>query len=179
VSNADVAALRSENAALKKLVDAKSPSEANADLTRQLAQAQATISALEADKEVWRLEKIALQNRVKQLSTAPVVASSPVWTQDSEHIKQLERERDDLQKKLEAAQKELYGRSGKTAAARVDELANQLETLRARLDVYESKPVPYTPEELALFKHSLAQVTDPHAGQKSARELPAGTIELV
>jgi Flp pilus assembly protein TadD len=93
-------------------------------------------------------------------------------------VKQLERERDDLQKKLDAAQKELYGRKGKTTAARVDELATQLETMRARLDIYESKPVPYTPEELALFKKPDAPVSDPHAGEKSVRELPAGTAEL-
>jgi Flp pilus assembly protein TadD len=61
----------------------------------------------------------------------------------------------------------------------VDELATQLETLRARLDLYESKPVPYTPEELALFKKPAAAVVDPHAGEKSARELPAGTVQLV
>jgi Flp pilus assembly protein TadD len=84
-----------------------------------------------------------------------------------------------LQKKLDAAQRELYGRNGKSTAARVDDLANQLETLRARLDIYESKPVPYSPEELALFKKPEAMAADPHAGEKSARELPAGTVQLV
>jgi tetratricopeptide (TPR) repeat protein len=93
-------------------------------------------------------------------------------------VKQLERERDDLQKKLDAAQKELYGRKGKATAARVDELATELETMRARMDIYEAKPVPYTPEELALFKKPAAPAPDPHAGQKSVRELPAGTAEL-
>src|SRR5262249_41496255 len=39
--------------------------------------------------------------------------------------------------------------------------------------------VPYTPEELALFKKPQAVVADPHAGEKSSRELPAGTIQLV
>jgi tetratricopeptide (TPR) repeat protein len=183
-SNTDLVALRSENAALKKMVAAKSPGEATAatgELSRQLARAQATITSLEADKEVWGLEKAALQNRVKQLSKESAVAASatPIWAQDTEHVKQLERERDDLQRKLDAAQKELYGRNGKTTAARVDELANQLETLRARLDIYESKPAPYTPEELALFKKPESAVTDAHAGEKSVRELPAGTVELV
>ena len=182
-SNTDLAALRTENAALKKVAAAKSPGEtttATAELSRQLAQAQTTIAALEADKEVWGLEKAALQNRVKQLSTESAAATPahPVWAQDTEHVKQLERERDDLQKKLDAAQKELYGRNGKTTAARVDELASQLETLHARLDIFESKPVPYTPEELALFKKPETAV-DTHANQKSVNELPAGTVELV
>ena len=165
-----------------KVAAVKLPSDTTAaspELSRQLAQAKTTIAALEADKEVWSLEKIALQNRVKQLETTTSAPSAPLWTQDTQHIKQLERERDDLQKKLDAAQKELYGRNGKTAAARVDELANQLETLRARLNIFESKPVPYTPEELALFKKPEKVVVDPHAGERSARELPAGTVQLV
>jgi len=177
--SADLAALRSENAALKKAAAAKSPAAANGDLSRQLAQAQATIASLQADKEVWRLEKDALQNRVKELSATVVAPATPIWTQDTEHVKQLERERDELQKKLDAAEKELYGRNGKSKAARVDELASELETLRARLDIYESKPIPYTPEELALFKKPESVVTDPHAEEKSVKELPAGTVQLV
>ena len=181
-SNAELAALRTENAALKKTIQAKSPAQgtATADLNRQLAQAQSTIASLESDKEVWNLEKEALQNRVRQLSARPAgpTPATQIWSQDTEHVKQLERERDDLQKKLDAAQKELYGRKGKTTAARVDELATELETMRARMDIYEAKPVPYTPEELALFKKPAAPAPDPHAGQKSVRELPAGTAEL-
>jgi tetratricopeptide (TPR) repeat protein len=152
---------------------------ASPELNQQLAQAKSTIATLEADKEVWRLEKVALQNRVKQLETPAAGTSTPLWTQDTQHIKQLERERDDLQKKLDAAQKELYGRNAKSTAARVDQLATELETLRARLGIYESKPVPYTPEELALFKKPPTAVTDPRAGEQSARELPAGTVQLV
>lgn len=173
--------LRMENEILKTLVDAKPSSiapEASGDVNRQLAEAQAKIAALESDKEVWRLEKIALQNRVKQLSDSSV-ASTPVWTEESAHVKQLERERDDLQRKLDAAQKELYGRNGKATAARVEELSDQLETLRARLDVYESTPVPYSTEELALFKKPEIEVADPRAGKKSVRELPAGSVQLV
>ena len=181
--NTNLVALRAENAALKKAAASKTPvdSAATAELTKQLAQAQKTIAALEADKDVWRLEKDALQNRVKQLAAEPRVATAPtpLWTQESEHVKQLERERDDLQKKLDAAQKELYGRNGKTTASRVDELANELETLRARLDIYEAKPAPYTPEELALFKKPAPVAIDPHANEKSVKELPAGTVDLV
>ncbi|HXT12947.1 MAG TPA: tetratricopeptide repeat protein [Candidatus Angelobacter sp.] len=180
-SNAELASLRSENAALKKTTGVKLSSGNDAELSKQLADAQATIASLQADKDVWRLEKEALQNRVKQLSTESTVAgpSTAIWTQDSAHVKQLERERDELQKKLDAAQRELYGRNGKETAARVDELANELEGMRARLDVYESKPVPYTAEELALFKKPETRVADAREGEKPARELPKGTIELV
>lgn len=180
-NTAELAELRSENAALKKTSKPAAASSGNADdLRQQLVKAQATIAALQADKDVWNLEKAALQNRVKQLSQVPAgpAPSTQVWTENTQHVKQLERERDELQKKLDAAQRELYGRNGKATAARVDELANELETLRARLGIYESKPVPYTAEELALFKRP-DTVANPHEGEKSARELPAGTVQLV
>ena len=175
--NADLAGLRTENAALKKAIQSKSQPTATAtpELSRQLAQAQETIASLQADKEVWNLEKEALQNRVKKLSKRPVTAAA---SQDAEQIKQLEHERDDLQQKLDAAQKELYTRKGTASAAHVDELAIELETMRAKLGVYESKPVPYTAEELALFKKPNAPVPDTHSGEKTTHELPAGTAEL-
>lgn len=182
-NDATLASLRAENENLRAMLSTPRAAGAapmqESDLTRQLAEARARIASLESDQEVWRLEKIALQNRVKQLSEAPAVASSSIWTGDSEHVRQLERERDDLQKKLDAAQKELYGRNGKAIASQVDQLAEELETLRARLDVYESKAVPYTREELALFRRPDATVTDPHEGEKSVSELPPGTVELV
>lgn len=182
-SNGDLVALRAENASLKKAgaeKPAAAPAANTVELNQQLSKAQATIASLEADKEVWQLEKAALQNRLKQMSNSPAggIVGTAAWTQDTEHVKQLEQERDDLQKKLDAAQKELYGRKGKSAAVRVDELATQLETMRARLDIYEAKPIPYTPEELALFKRPAA-VMDPRAGQKSVRELPSGTAQMV
>ncbi|HWD93183.1 MAG TPA: tetratricopeptide repeat protein [Verrucomicrobiae bacterium] len=176
-SNADLAGLRTENAALKKTIQEKSSqAPPPPEVTRQLAQAQATIASLQADKEVWNLEKEALQNRVKQLSARPPAAAAS--NQDGDQVKQLEHERDDLQKKLDAAQKELYARKETGSAAHVDELATELETMRAKLDVYELKPVPYTAEELALFKKPNVAVAASHAAEKPARELPAGTAEL-
>jgi len=185
-NDAVVASLRSENESLRAVINnrpktAGAPSVPESDLSRQLTEARSRIASLESDQEVWALEKIALQNRVKQLSSqTPTVASAnSVWTGDSEHVRQLERERDDLQKKLDAAQKELYGRNSKATASQVDQLAEELEMLRARLDVYESKAVPYSPEELALFRKPEVAVTDPHQGERSVHELPPGTVELV
>ena len=53
--------------------------------------------------------------------------------------------------------------------------------LRARLEVFEARAVPYTPEELALFKHPTPALTvaDAKSGKKSVRELPAGSATLV
>jgi tetratricopeptide (TPR) repeat protein len=181
-----VAALRSENEMLKKLAEARPTAPTTAglnDSSQEFAKAQAQIAALQSDKEILRLEKIALQNRVRTLSETQVAGSViPSWTEDSARVKQLTQERDDLQKKLEAAQKELYGRKkARTTVARVDELTSQLTVLRARLEVYEARQVPYTADELALFKkpETVLAVTDPKAGKKSTRELPSGTVAMV
>ena len=182
------AALRAENQLLKKqLADLKAappPAAKAEEASRQLAQAQAQIAALQSDKEMLRLEKTALENRVKQLSAPPATpAASPAQakTADAARIKQLERERDELQKQLAAANKELYSRKGKAAAARVADLENQLATLRARLEVFEARQVPYTAEELALFKQPETKLAlaDRKGGKKSVKELPPGTVALV
>ena len=51
--------------------------------------------------------------------------------------------------------------------------------LRARLAVDEARAVPYTPEELALFKQPAPPVANPDAEKKSIKELPGGTATLV
>src|SRR5439155_13367377 len=96
-------------------------------------------------------------------------------------IKQLERERDDLQRKLEAAIRESSGRKAKTARPRIEEIETQLSALRARLEVFEARQVPYSAEELALFKAPEPKLasTEPNAGKKSPRALPAGAASLV
>jgi tetratricopeptide (TPR) repeat protein len=183
------AALRAENQLLKKQVadlKAAPPPTAKAEeASRQLAQAQAQIAALQSDKEMLRLDKTALEIRVKQLSVPPVTQAAtpaPATTNDAARIKQLERERDDLQKQLAAANKQIYSRKGKAAAARIAEVESQLATLRDRLEVLEARQVPYTAEELALFKRpeetKLAQA-DRTESRKPVKELPPGAVALV
>ncbi|MGD0258345.1 MAG: tetratricopeptide repeat protein [Verrucomicrobiota bacterium] len=182
------AALRAENQLLQKqLADLKAappPTAKAEEANRQLAQAQAQIAALQSDKEMLRLEKLTLENRVKQLSASPVTPAAlpaPTQTTDASRIKQLERERDDLQKQLAAANKELYSRKGNAAAARLADIENQLVTLRARLEVFEARQVPYTAEELALFKQPETQLAqaDRKGSWKSVRELPPDTVALL
>lgn len=218
------AALRAENLLLKKqLADlsAAAPSKGQDEDARQLALARAQVAALQSDKENLRLEKMALEMRVRQLSSGTQVAAAPAGqgraedarqikqlqqerdelqqklasratiaaspapapsrAEDARQIKQLRQERDDLQKKLESAIKEMYGHKGQETAARVDELEGQVATLRARLEVFEARQVPYSPEELALFQRPETKLAepDPKAGKKSAKELPAGSLALV
>lgn len=182
--NEALAALKAENELLRKQVADLRTTQP--DAAGKLAQAQAEIAALQSDKEVLRLEKVTLENRVKQLmasakgNPAPTVAAAPQSKQDAARIKQLQDERDDLQKKLEVANKELASRNKKGDATRVVEMENEIAALRARLEVFEARQVPYTPEELALFQRpEINLAANPNAGKKSIKELPAGAATLV
>lgn len=181
-------ALRSENQLLKKQLSelqAASSAQAKAlDSGRQLAQAQAQIAVLQSDKEALRLAKLALENRIKQLSTAPSAngsSSGAAAAAESARIKQLESERDDVQKRLDAAIREMHGRKGKATAARVEELENQLAMVRARQEILEARPAPYSPEELELLKPPQPKLVevDPKAGKKPLKALPPGSATLV
>src|SRR5205085_2880676 len=147
------------------------------------------------EKETFRLENLALENRVKQLS-ARVIASSAVPASptperkpesltpnpaDAAQIKQLERERADLQKKLDTALKDAHGKKGKAVGTRLEETDNQITALRARLEIFEARAIPYSAEELALLKKPEARLAevDPKATKRSIKELPPGSAALV
>lgn len=192
-ARADAAeALRLENEVLKKqLSDARTAAAsptADAEATRKLAEAQARIATLQSDAEILRLEKLALEARVKTLGSQTqvvMVAASPaiqppVTPADAARIKALEGERNELTKKLDAANKELYGRKGRAVAAKVEALNAQIDTLRARIQVFEARAVPYSAEELALFKKPATQLAaNPGAAKKPISTLPSGTSSLV
>src|SRR5262249_46161451 len=137
-------------------VAGKTPGDAN----KKLALAEAQIATLQSDKELLRLEKTALENRLKQVTSSgssptPVVAApetnvskaTMVYSapEDALRIKNLEAERDQLQKRVNDLVKQGSGRKSKNATgAHVVDLESQLAALRARLEAYEAKQVPYT-----------------------------------
>ena len=152
-------ALREENELLKKEVAAlKSTPPASlesGDANSELAKARAQIAGLQSDAEVNSLEKMALENRIKRLQGRSRVGPAD---ENEARIRELERERDDLLAKLGEANKKLNERKGKNAAAQIETLAQQVDTLRARLAVDEAQAIPYTPEELALFRQSAPRI---------------------
>jgi Flp pilus assembly protein TadD len=180
-------ALRAENQLLKKqLADrpAAAPSGKDAKAKQELAKLEAQIATLQSDKENLRLEKTALENRLKQMSAAPSTPTPApaAVAEDASRIKKLERERDDLQRKLAAAQQKASKKNkGKSDSAQVQTLENQLVAARQRLEILEARAVPYTPEELALMKRPetrLAEV-DSKAGKKPSKDLPPNSSKLV
>jgi Flp pilus assembly protein TadD len=182
-----LAALQAENALLKKQVaeSRAAPAGPAAAPGSQLTEAQKQIAALQADREMLRLEKTALESRVRQLSgstNAPQgVAIAKV--NESTRVKQLEGERNQLQKKLDDAMKEIYGRKGKALSDKLEGMEGEILVLRSRLEVFEARRVPYTAEELALFNKPEPQLAAkeaaPKPGKKSTRDLPAGSTALI
>jgi tetratricopeptide (TPR) repeat protein len=117
------------------------------------------------------LEKKALESKVKNLSSelADTAANSQA------RIRDLTEERNDLVEKLDTAKAKNSTVKVTDAAAQIAALNNEVNTLRSRIDVDESKPVPFSDEELALFR----QDTNPEPIRKSIEQMPAGTAELV
>src|SRR5256885_1676367 len=87
-------ALRAENQLLKKqLADLRSSSSpGKAPSSMQLAEAQAQIAALRSDREILRLEKLALEDRLKRLNSkflnAGLLAGAGT-SQDTARIREL------------------------------------------------------------------------------------------
>ncbi len=160
-----MAAMQRENEGLKKeLTETKKglmTPPVPAELAEQLALARATVAALQATNIALRTERILLEERLAEMAKTV-------------------QERDDLKRKLEAASKE-PGKKGNTTDTLPDNLQKQLELARARLEVYESKPVAYTVDELALFKQPEIKSAAPDANpiKRRASELPAGAGPLI
>jgi tetratricopeptide (TPR) repeat protein len=128
------------------------------------------------------LEKSALENRVRQLQIASVNSTpvpAPDQPENEARIRALTQERNNLLAKLGEANQELYGRRKQDAAARIGQLTDEVYILRARLAVDEAEVIPYTPEELALFKSPAPQLANRNTEKKSIKELPGGAAELV
>ena len=174
-------ALRDENAVLKKKVAdlSKKPPASDADLAGKLRDTQAQVAAMQSDLDLLRLEKTALQDRVKAMSVATPAGGNA----NAERIKALEAERDGLQQRLDAALSQIAaGKPGRDNAAEVDQTSQALADLRARIGVLEARPVPYSPDELALMSRpgttSLSAAAH-SSGRKSPGELPAKAAALL
>jgi len=71
--------------------------------------------------------------------------------------------------------------TNKELVTKVDQLTKEVTGLRARVEVFEARAVPYTAEELALFQteNSKALAYSPDPKRKAARTLSAGSAALV
>ncbi|HEY2329469.1 MAG TPA: tetratricopeptide repeat protein [Verrucomicrobiae bacterium] len=176
-----LAALLAENASLKgqleRLRAVPAAPAAPGSLAEELKQARAQIAALQAEAQIAALEKLALEQKVRQLLAA---TNSSVGAAALEsRIRELVLERDDLIEKLDSVSRRKSGVKNAQLLTQLAALNSEVAVLRSRLAVAEAQPVPYSAEELALFKNTVPQPASPDAGKKSIKEMPAGTAELV
>ncbi|HTV43223.1 MAG TPA: tetratricopeptide repeat protein [Candidatus Sulfotelmatobacter sp.] len=181
-TDADAAeALRSENAVLKKeLANVHLP--AATDTNGDLSAARAQIAQLQADANENWLEKTALERRIQQMQESSLENAVQNTAQDTPdlqaQIHELKLERDTLLAQLGQANRKLKTRKNETASAQLDALAQQIETLRDRVEVDEGETVPYTPQELALFTPE-PLAADPKGEKKSFHKLSGSAAVLV
>ena len=167
--------LHSENDRLKAqlaaLQSAANDAAAAKELAAKLKDARTQIASLQSAATASSLEKGALENKVKQLSSEVATLRAANY---EGRLRDLAEQRDELAKQLAASKKTTQ----KGADAQIAALNNEMQTLRARLAVSEAKTVPYTSDELALFRQTTPRPsTEPI--KRSIRELPNGTAELV
>ena len=177
-------ALRAENELLKKqLADSKSLVQSATETAKRLIEAETRIATLSSDAEVLKLEKVALESRLKSVATVSPGAKSQTVSRpaDLQRIQQLERERDDFLAQLEAANKKMMFSRGGDMSSRVEQLTREVTNLRAKVDVFEAKAIPYTKDELALFSKPVvkpAALTDEKPARAPSKEIPASTMAL-
>jgi len=172
-----VASLRAANERLKLQIQSFRAAATNAPvvekLTAELADARTQIATLKATVRNVTQQNTALEKQVRDLADEVKTSADDF----AKRIRKLTQERDDLLAQLAAADKKIS--KGNTAAdvAQITALNDQVNALRARIAVDEAKPVPYSPEELALFRQ--AAPAAPVTEKKSIQEMPAGSAELV
>jgi len=175
--------LRAENELLKKqlaqLQREPPPASLVQENQQRTTEAEARVAALQSDAEVLRLEKRALETRLQKATAVPVTVPDR-RAEDRQRIKQLEAERDEAQQKLAAVSQLPQPGSNQELAAKVEQLTQEIAGLRARLIVFEARTLPYSVEELALFKPSAPKLitADSGGGRKPVPPLPRGTTAL-
>jgi tetratricopeptide (TPR) repeat protein/HAMP domain-containing protein len=149
-----------------------------------------TVAALEASNRVLKEETTSMENRLVQFvrQHGPGPAARNVELQrELVEARQAARtaaaERDALIQRLNEVTKQLNQRDTGAPTVATRQLEQQLEGIRAKLQIFEAKQVPFTAEELALFKQAPLKVaaaqTNAPAAPKISNEVPPGAGPLV
>ena len=151
----------------------KELAELRAALKQEAARAEELQQKIEEEQKAWAKTRAELEEKLN--------AKGGDEGGGGNRTKDLEKERDDLMKKLNEANRELYDVKARGQLAQFDTLTNQVANLRARLEVFEARKVPYTPEELALMEKSTPKLatSTSRSGRTGVKELPAGAGGLV
>ncbi|MGV3772835.1 MAG: tetratricopeptide repeat protein, partial [Verrucomicrobiales bacterium] len=167
-----VATLETELEQARNGAPQAAPVQDNTALTQRIA-------ALQQQVETLTAENARLTAAANEEAPAPEGGKSGEMR---DRLKKAEKDRDEALKKLNDANKELYDIKARGQLAQVQQLTNQLGNLRARLEVFEARKVPFTEEELALMTKSTSIKTTAEtrpAAKKPIAELPSGAGNLV
>ncbi len=161
-----VAELKSENEQLAKATPVPTPAPAPVAVpTSTASTTPAAEPAKEASEDPKREKALAKYQRGT----------------DKAKIQQLERERDELTKRLRVMTRRVEDMRRQSGGTNLTSGTDQLAILRARLEAYEARAVPYSPEEMALMKQSaVANIpADTRKAQRQLRQIPAGAGTLL
>jgi Flp pilus assembly protein TadD len=177
---ANVASLSQARQTLQNQLDA---------LGKQLEEAKAAAAKPQtpAPDAAATQQVAALQQQIASLTEENkrlAASASPADEKSGEirdRMKKAEKERDEALKNLNDVKKELYDIKARGQLAQLSQLTNQVNNLRARLEVFEARKAPYTPEEMALMSKqaSLKSEEETKAAKKPIAELPRGAANLV
>lgn len=164
-------AARKEAEAARKAADAATTQSARARMELDAALASAV-----GERKTLQEQNQALKAQLD----AAMSASGKSNPRDAAKIKELEDEKDKLEKDLKTATKELNSRQARRDAEKVEKLADELANLKARLEVLDAKKVPYTRAELALFKQPEHAPTAPaETARPATQTLPDSARPLI
>ncbi len=180
-STAMTKTLREENALLKtQLSQLQNQARAgtDTDTQRRLDEVVTELALVRSEAVILRLEKTALEDRMKQLRNRPAESGQAVTAELNAaraRVGDLERERNQLQLQLAQANQEIAARAAATVGEPSGADQAEITRLKARLQVYEAERTPYSVEELALLRMSKAL----SASAASRPQPPSGTGPLV
>jgi tetratricopeptide (TPR) repeat protein len=196
--SAVVSVLRKQNEDLQKQIsELASKLKSGKSGGSEVLSLRETVAELEARNRVMKEEQAMMENRllefVKRFGSANTASSAKEKELESQlaaaqaAAKAAQQERDELLAKLNSVTQELNQRGKQAPVARTEALEKELEGIRAKLQIFEAKAVPYAPEELALFKQApikvaAAQTTNAPAsaapGKRRSYEIPPGAGTL-
>ena len=179
-NQADLVALRTENAALKgELAALRAGGNDSADAGNagvELKRAREQIARLQSAAEIAALEKRTLERKLQHLLSSTNASVSAVAYEA--RIRDLTQERDDLTGRLDRESRQKAGGTDALLTGQLDALNSEVATLRSRLSVAEAQPVPFTPEELALLRAGSPNPANSDAASKPTPEMSAATAAL-
>lgn len=145
---------------------------------KDLNLAQARLTEMEKDRKALEQAQEENEKRLAEARKAQAAAEK-LARQEAERAKDMEKEQEKLRQKLADADQELARKNNKITDAKFASLNEEVLKLRSRIDVFEAKPVPYTPEELALFQKPAASQVDTTKSDTSTASHPGRSTAVL